>query len=175
MKKLSIFFICIILIFAFGCAASYHEVKKSEIPLKNYSKITLMPINNDKFWEQHPELKSDEKWLYQVNRASEHIEKKVNDYFKEKMGSEGNKELKMQAELFEFNPGSRAARYWVGFGAGKGKIGYHVKLYDGESNNQIAEFDAYGTISMGAFGGDIGVAYDQCANAIIEYIEINCK
>lgn len=64
-----------------------------------------------------------------------------------------------------------AARYFVGFGAGKGKIGYHVKLLDGNTGDLISEFDAYGTLAMGAFGGDISVAFDQCGKAIIRYIE----
>jgi len=110
-----------------------------------------------------------------VDRASTHIEKTVSDFFNKKWGSAGTKELKIDAELFMFNPGNRALRYFVGFGAGKGKIGYHVKLFDGETGDLAANFDAYGALVMGVFGGDIGNAMDECAEAIIRYIEDNRK
>ncbi|MHA2054788.1 MAG: DUF4410 domain-containing protein [Candidatus Hodarchaeales archaeon] len=173
MKKVSLLFINLVLIFTIGCAATIHETKKSNVSIANYDKAIFMQINVDEFWNKNPELKNNEKWIYQVNRASEHITKKVSSYLKKEWGSEGTKELKVQAELFMFNPGSKAARYLIGFGAGKGKIGYHVKLLDGNTNDLVAAFDAYGTLAMGVFGGDIGVAYDQCATAIIKYMQSN--
>jgi hypothetical protein len=45
-----------------------------------------------------------------------------------KRGASGTKELTVSAELFMFNPGSRAARYLIGFGAGKGKIGLSCQI-----------------------------------------------
>jgi hypothetical protein len=135
----------------------------------------MLPVKVDTFWENHPNLKSNLEWEQQVNRASQHIETKVAYYFSQKETAEDAKELKVDAALFVFDPGSRALRYFFGiFGAGKGKIGYRVKLLDGETDEPIAEYDAYGTLSLGMFGGDIGHAYDKCANAIIMYIE-DCR
>ena len=171
MKKVYYVISSLILIFTIGCAASYHEIKKSSTPLGNFTKVTMMPINVDSFWEEHPILKDNEKWQYQVSRASQHIEKTVTYYFEKRGQDKGTRELKVSAELFMFDPGNRALRAWFGlFGAGKGKVGYHVKLLDGETDNVISDFDAYGSISIGAFGGDIGNAYNKCAGAIIRYI-----
>jgi uncharacterized protein DUF4410 len=164
-RILSLFF----LVFTTGCAASYQVVKESTIPLRTYRTVTVSKISADEFWAKNAGLKSDEKWTYQVTRAGDHISGKLTGYFASEWKGETDRELKIEADLFEFDPGSRATRYFVGFGAGKGRIGYHVKLRDAATSEVVGQLDAYGTLAMGVFGGDIGTAYDQCANAIIEY------
>ena len=174
MKKVHFLISILLLILTIGCAASYKEIKKSAVPLENYPKVTMLPINADNFWKKYPRLKKKEKWESRVNKASQQIEAKVSNYFSKKGAAEGVKELKVSAELSVFLRGIRTFCCLVHvFGAGNGKIGYHVKLLDGETDDIIAEYDAYGTISAGIFGGGIGGAYDECANAIIRYIEDN--
>ncbi len=160
-----------ILVFTVGCAASYQVVKDNTIPLRTYRTVTVSKISADEFWAKNAGLKNDERWTYQVNRAGNHISGKLTMYFASEWKGETDRELKIEADLFEFDPGSRAARYFVGFGAGKGRIGYHVTLKDAATSEVVGRLDAYGTLAMGAFGGDIGTAYDQCANAIIEYVK----
>ena len=174
MKNVYFVISILLLVFTIGCAASYKEIKKSEIPLENYPKVTMMPMNVDSFWEKHPKLKKKEEWVSRVNKASKLIESKVSDYFSERGEAEGVKELKVSAELFVFLPGVRTVCCLINIlGAGNGKIGYHVKLLEGETDDTISEYDAYGTISVGIFGRGMGGAYDECANAIIRYIEDN--
>jgi hypothetical protein len=156
-----------------SCAASYTTVKQSSIPLAQYGKVTFLPIDESKFWERNPELLKNGKWPYEVKRSSSHIEIRVAEYCNMQWKGNGPKELIIQTELFLFNPGSRALRYWVGFGAGKGTIGYHIYLKDAATDELVAQFDAYGTIVMGIFGGDVGSAYDKSAQAIIRFLEDN--
>lgn len=158
-----------------SCAGSYIETKTSGISLARYGSLDVLPIDEGKFWQAHPELKMEAKWVYQVSRASEHIKNKVSEYAAGQWKGTGPDKLIIRMELSEFNPGSKALRYAVGFGAGKGRIGYHVYLKDANTDTTVAELDAYGTISLGVFGGDIGVAYDQCAKAVISYLEAKVK
>ncbi len=160
-----------ILVFIVGCAASYQVVKDNTIPLRSYRTVTVSKFSADEFWAKNAGLKNDVKWTYQVNRAGDQISGKLTKYFASEWKGETDRELKIEADLFEFDPGSRAARYFVGFGAGKGRIGYHVTLKDAATSEAVGQLDAYGTLAMGVFGGDIGTAYDQCANAIIEYVK----
>ncbi len=161
-----------ILVFTVGCAArSYQVVKDNTIPLRTYRTVTVSKISADEFWAKNPGLKNDEKWKYQVNRAGDHIWGKLTMYFASEWKGETDRGLKIEADLFEFDPGSRAARYFAGFGAGEGRIAYHVTLKDAATSEVVGQLDAYGTLTTGLFGGDIGTAYDQCANAIIEYVK----
>ena len=97
MKKVYYLISSMILIFTIGCAASYHEIKKSSTPLGNFTKVTMMPINVDSFWEEHPILKDNVKWQYQVSRASQHIEKTVTYSVKLKGGAVFN--IKVYPEI----------------------------------------------------------------------------
>ena len=72
--------------------------------------------------------------------------------------------LLVDGKFTELNPGSRAARYVVGFGAGKSgvKIEGSVKGADG---SLMATFEQRRVGTMGAFGGDsIGKMSEDCRN-----------
>lgn len=175
MRKLTMLLVALGLILTIGCMAKVHDVKEGGLDIKNYDRLIFSSISADKFWSDNPKLKENEKWEYQVNRASDLIQKTVSEYYDKKWGTSGKREMKVEADLFMLKPGQRALRYFVGFGAGKGKIGYHVKLFDGKTNDLISEFDAYGTMVGGFFGGDIKSAYEQCSNAIIKFINAKHK
>lgn len=51
--------------------------------------------------------------------------------------------------------GSRAKRYWVGFGAGKGHVRSTIVAADG-ANQEKFRSGADSDLAIGAFGGDIG-------------------
>jgi curli biogenesis system outer membrane secretion channel CsgG len=62
--------------------------------------------------------------------------------------------IKLTGIVTEFNPGSRAARYLVGFGAGSTKIKAHIKILDSTTNEVLFEDDVDGKVVMGAMGGE---------------------
>lgn len=59
----------------------------------------------------------------------------------------------VEGKFVQIDPGSRAARYTVGFGAGKSQIAVEGTVKDG-SGKLLAEFAQKRVGSMGAFGGD---------------------
>ena len=62
--------------------------------------------------------------------------------------------LRLDGTVTEFDKGSRAARYFVGFGAGRTKIQAHVKFIDAATGAVVFEDDVDGKVVIGAFGGD---------------------
>jgi hypothetical protein len=56
-------------------------------------------------------------------------------------------------ELTEYDPGSRALRYWIGFGAGRGSLDTTWTVRDDESK-AIGVCQIVGSITMGTFGGN---------------------
>jgi hypothetical protein len=62
--------------------------------------------------------------------------------------------LIIRAKVFEMNPGSRALRYFVGFGAGKTVVGIQGEVIDALSGQVQLKFKHARASSMGGFGGD---------------------
>lgn len=65
--------------------------------------------------------------------------------------------LVLRVEVTQYKPGSRAARTWVGLGAGSSRLDFTARLIDGGTGNVITEFSderAYGWGgAMGSMGG----------------------
>ena len=74
--------------------------------------------------------------------------------------------LKISGTVVKFKAGSRAKRYFIGFGAGKTKMIATVKFIDGESGNLLYEYTADGDVHMGIFGGNSGGAKSELAEQI---------
>ena len=62
--------------------------------------------------------------------------------------------LLIEGAVVECNPGSRAARYWVGFGAGKAAGAVACEVYEPGKSNPCIRIYTRDTGSMGSFGGD---------------------
>lgn len=74
--------------------------------------------------------------------------------------------LKVTGTVVKFKAGSRAKRYFVGFGAGKTKVIATVRFIDRESGNVLHEFTADGDVHMGIFGGNSGGAKSELADQV---------
>jgi hypothetical protein len=61
----------------------------------------------------------------------------------------GGAELKVDVLFTEVDPGSKAARYWVGFGAGTGRVSATVTV------GSHGSFTVAGKLSGGWFGGEL--------------------
>jgi len=62
--------------------------------------------------------------------------------------------LRIEGAVVECNPGSRAARYMVGFGAGKASGAVVCEVYEPNQSKPIIRIYARDRGSSGAFGGD---------------------
>lgn len=61
--------------------------------------------------------------------------------------------LIVRARITKSDPGSRAARYFVGFGAGAAKIGVAGEIVDGRTNKVLVRFVQERHSFAGGFGG----------------------
>ena len=75
--------------------------------------------------------------------------------------------LQITGTVVKFKAGSRAKRYFVGFGAGKSKL--NVKFLDGETGRLLYEHTADGDVFMGVFGGGSGGAKSELAEDIAKF------
>jgi hypothetical protein len=68
--------------------------------------------------------------------------------------SGGAGELVISAKVLEMDPGSKAARYWAGFGAGAARAHLEITVKDGASGKVLLKIDQERRSGMGAMGGD---------------------
>ncbi len=62
--------------------------------------------------------------------------------------------LQLTGTVTEYQKGSRAKRYLIGFGAGKTKVVAHVKWLDRATGQVLFEDDVDGKVVMGGLGGE---------------------
>ena len=81
-------------------------------------------------------------------------------------------ELSATYRFVQVNQGSRAKRYFIGFGAGKGTLTIEVtfRMKDGTEAGKI---DVGGEISVGVFGGEFDTAISKAAAEAATYIRTN--
>ena len=70
----------------------------------------------------------------------------------------------------EADEGSRAARYFVGFGTGTGKLQIVVEYYD-SNGNKLSATSNEGTVSGGTFGGNFSEAIKNATDAIATFAQ----
>jgi hypothetical protein len=74
--------------------------------------------------------------------------------------------LIIRARVIKLDPGSRAARYWGGFGAGAVKITMIGEIIDGASKKTLVRFKQERRSAWGAFGGGYGELFTRTARQI---------
>jgi hypothetical protein len=74
--------------------------------------------------------------------------------------------LQLKETLIDFNPGSRAKRYLIGYGIGAAQVVAHVKLTDPATGQTVFERDIPAKMIGGGFGGSVSGVADQLAREI---------
>jgi hypothetical protein len=74
--------------------------------------------------------------------------------------------LVIRSRLTKVDPGSQAARYWVGYGAGAVKIDISGEIIDHASNKTLVTFKQERRSGVGVFGGGYGALFARTARQI---------
>ena len=79
--------------------------------------------------------------------------------------------LLMQGTVISYEEGSRAKRYWIGFGSGKAYCTIQVIFINKETGEELSRTNFDGELAMGLFGGDADEAVDGVVEAFIDYMK----
>ena len=95
--------------------------------------------------------------------------------FSEATRSTGKSEgvLVVKGTLLSYEKGSRAKRYFIGFGAGKAFSTVKCVFIDKSTGEQVLEATFDGELSLGVFGGEAKRAYEGVVKAIVDYFNDN--
>lgn len=69
-------------------------------------------------------------------------------------GQADGKVLVVRGKVTQMNPGSKALRYWVSFGAGQSRVEVAGEVVDAETNMVLARFVHARSSGIGMWGGD---------------------
>jgi len=83
--------------------------------------------------------------------------------------------LVISGKCAQLNPGERAMRYMVGFGAGRALVDVEAKASstENEQTTLVAEFGVTATKSMGVWGGSSDKFFDDCLRRVARVITQN--
>ncbi len=73
----------------------------------------------------------------------------------------GARKLILRGTIDRLDPGSQAARYWVGFGAGAAKTEISGEIFDPASGKVLAKFNQERRSGVGELGGDYEELMDR--------------
>jgi len=79
--------------------------------------------------------------------------------------------LILDGKVIAFDKGSRAKRYWIGFGAGKAYCTIQATFTNKESGEEVLKTNFDGELAMGFFGGDEQAAVDAVVESFIAYFD----
>jgi hypothetical protein len=82
----------------------------------------------------------------------------------------GERRVSLNGTVLTFDKGSRAARYFGGFGAGESKLKVRFILADAQTGTEVMRWDQVGTFKgmFSAFGGSQEEAFASTANGVVK-------
>ena len=79
--------------------------------------------------------------------------------------------LVLDGKVIAFDKGSRAKRYWLGFGAGKAFCTIQAAFSNKETGEEVLKTNFDGELAMGFFGGDEQEAVNAVVESFIAYFD----
>lgn len=146
------------------------EVKQM-FKLSDYDKVTVqafntadvpMPTKDDNTFAPTEEAQSkfNERYLNQVKDGFEPLQVSAAD------NMTSDKTLLIRGKLVQLDPGSKAARYFAGFGAGHATVGIACELVDAKTGTVLVKMVQARAGSGGVFGG----SYDKLLRELTEEV-----
>ncbi len=163
-----------LIVFMSGCASSHYSVLKAPSqPINTFKKLEIADFNSnlkdeiavdlaDRFAGQLYRAVMEERELHPNESIFEEVVLETDDI-------EGV--LLLNGTVISFEEGSRAARYFIGFGAGKAYCTIQAVFTNKATGEEIIRTNFDGELSMGLFGGSPEEAVDAVVKAFIIYFD----
>ncbi len=145
-----------------GRYSDWHDVDQVTIvqpfQLANYKRVLVQPLDTSN--ATLPEAKDNSYPAVKAALANgtqpftDGLRKKMAANLQVENGRDGGAgALIVRAHITKSDPGSQAARYFAGFGAGAAKVGVAGEIVDGKSGKTLVRFEQERRSGVGAFGG----------------------
>ncbi len=157
-----------------GCASSrYTVLEPAKVPLASFEVLEIRDFTSNLSNEDSADLAS---------RFADQLHEAILDERKKNPGDSSFLEvvrnteqsasvLVMDGVVISFEKGSRAKRYFIGFGAGKAYCTIQATFSDKETGEVVLKANFDGELSMSFFGGSPKEAVKSVVKAFIEYFD----
>jgi len=157
-----------------GCASSHYTVlEPASEPLTNFDVLEIRDFKSNL---------NDADSMNLANRFADQLYNKIMEdraenpnesIFSEVVRGTDQTEsvLILHGNVIAFDKGSQAARYFIGFGAGKAVCTIRATFINKETGTEVLKTDFDGELSMGFFGGSADEATNAVAKSFIEYFD----
>lgn len=157
-----------------GCASHrYTVVEPPSKPLTNYSVLEIPEFKTNLKDSESRELAN--RFASRLHMAIAELRRNnPEDVVYDEVTLETDKTsdvLVMQGTIISFEEGSRAKRYFIGFGSGKAYCTIQAVFTDKETGEELSRTNFDGELAMGLFGGDADEAVDGVVEAFIDYMQ----
>jgi len=175
MKKYAIFMLILLVIGGItGCASHrYTVVEPPTKSLTDYSVLEIPEFKTNLNDAESTELArrfADRLHLAVMNHRENNPDDIV--YKEVTLGTDQTTDvLLMQGTIISYEEGSRAKRYWIGFGSGKAYCTIQAVFINKETGEELGRTNFDGELAMGLFGGDADEAVDGVVEAFIDYMQ----
>ena len=135
-----------------------------ELRLEDYSRLIMEPLNISATKLPPKDENTYAAAIRILNRADSIVLIEIQDRVKGNLEVSNakpesrslEKTLLLRGKVTEIDPGSRAARYWIGFGAGRAWVTISGEIVDAKTDKVLLSFEQRRLAVIGVFGG----AYD---------------
>jgi hypothetical protein len=157
-----------------GCGSSrYTVLEPASEPIANFSVLEIRDFTSNLSDEDSVELASrfaDQLYVAVMKDRDAHPGESV---FEEvvRATTRNDDVLVLDGTIISFEKGSRAKRYWIGFGAGKAYCTIQATFINKLTGEQVLKTNFDGELSMSLFGGSPEEAVDAVVRAFIDYFD----
>lgn len=175
MKRTIVTGISLVMIFFINACAShrYTIIEPKTKELTDYSILEIRDFKSNLGDKESQELASkfaDKLYQSILKDRQEHPNGIIfNEVVRKTDKSDGV--LVLDGTVISFEKGSRAKRYFIGFGAGKAYCTIQSLFTDKKTSEHIMKMNFDGELSMGIFGGSVEEAVDGVVDAYIDYFD----
>ena len=165
---------CAFLIFSIGCAShKYTVIEPSKKELTDYSVLEIRDFKCNLMDDESKEIANgfaDVLLKDVIKNRQEHPDKVIfQRVVRETEEIDGV--LVLDGTIISYEKGSRALRYFIGFGAGKAYCTIRSVFTDKSTGEKIQELEFNGELSMGFLGGSAEEATRAVVKSYIEYFD----
>ena len=157
-----------------GCGSSrYTVVEPVSEPVSNFSVLEIRDFASNLSDEDAIELANrfaDRLHLAVMKDRKANPEESIFDEVVRATNQTGNV-LVLEGTVISFEKGSRAKRYFIGFGAGKAYCTIQAIFTNKLTGEQVVKANFDGELSMSVFGGSPEEAVDAVVRAFIDYFD----
>ena len=172
MKKASAL-ILIVLVVA-GCAASRTQVlQPKKAGFENYPVLEITDFKNNVGPQVPTELLQRLPNAIAEKVTALNLFQAVNRVPVATEGAPETRTLVLEGAIIEYEPGSRALRYIIGFGAGKAFATVQLTAIDKATKEEIYKGNIGGELTMGIFGGSYDEVIQKLVDECTECVQTN--